>query len=62
VTSPEALLDDPNVRVAFAAIESDLVAESKRGFDAREPSSDRGPLGSVEVERSRILRDVLSRP
>jgi hypothetical protein len=32
----KALLDDPNVRDAFAAIEADLVAEWKRSFDAHE--------------------------
>jgi hypothetical protein len=32
----KALLDDPNVRDAFAAIEADLVAEWKRSFDAQE--------------------------
>ena len=32
----KALLDDPNVRDAFAAIEADLVAEWKRCFDADE--------------------------
>jgi hypothetical protein len=32
----KALLDDPNVREAFAAIEADLVAEWKRCFDAQE--------------------------
>ena len=32
----KALLDDPHVRDAFAAIEADLVAEWKRSFDARE--------------------------
>ena len=32
----KALLDDPNVRDAFAAIEADLVAEWKRSFDALE--------------------------
>ena len=31
-----ALLDDPNVKQAFAAIEADLVAEWKRTFDAHE--------------------------
>jgi hypothetical protein len=31
-----ALLDDANVRDAFAAIEADLVAEWKRCFDAHE--------------------------
>ena len=31
-----ALLDDSNVREAFAAIEADLVAEWKRTFDAHE--------------------------
>ncbi len=32
----KALLDDANVRDAFAAIEADLVAEWKRTFDALE--------------------------
>ena len=32
----KALLDDPNVRDAFAAIEADLVAEWKRSFEAQE--------------------------
>jgi hypothetical protein len=32
----KALLDDQNVRDAFAAIEADLVAEWKRCFDAQE--------------------------
>ncbi len=32
----KALLDDPNVRDAFAAIEADLVGEWKRSFDAQE--------------------------
>ena len=32
----KALLDDPNVRDALAAIEADLVAEWKRSFDAQE--------------------------
>jgi hypothetical protein len=32
----KALLEDPNVREAFAAIEADLVAEWKRSFEARE--------------------------
>ena len=31
-----AMLDDPNVKHAFAAIEADLVAEWKRTFDAHE--------------------------
>ena len=31
-----ALLDDLNVKDAFAAIEADLVAEWKRSFDAQE--------------------------
>ena len=32
----KALLDDPNIRDAFAAIEADLVGEWKRCFDAQE--------------------------
>jgi len=32
----KALLDDPNVRDAFAAVEADLVAEWKRSFEAQE--------------------------
>ena len=32
----KALLDDPHVRDAFAAIEADLVSEWKRTFDAQE--------------------------
>ena len=32
----KALLDDANVRDAFAAIEADLVGEWKRSFDAQE--------------------------
>ena len=32
----KTLLDDPNVREAFAAIEADLVGEWKRCFDAGE--------------------------
>jgi len=32
----KALLDDANVKEAFAAIEADLVAEWKRSFDAQE--------------------------
>ena len=32
----KALLDDPNVREAFASIEADLVGEWRRCFDAQE--------------------------
>ena len=32
----KALIDDPNVRDAFAAVEADLVTEWKRCFDAHE--------------------------
>ena len=31
-----ALLDDPNVKQAFAAIEAELTAEWKRSFDGQE--------------------------
>lgn len=34
--SVKALLDDPNIQAAFAQIETDLIAEWRRTFDAHE--------------------------
>lgn len=42
------LLDDPNVRDAFAAIEADLVGEWKRCFDAQERDNLWRALNSLE--------------